>query len=282
MATLGYHPATWGGRLDGLWQGLPFMSRCGWDGFEYCYDDLGDCAAGPSWYERPDEFQQKLDEYQMTLSALYISSGYRDADEVAEHRARVTAGADFCAELGARRSPPPFILLDGGARQDSGQYSDADFIRVADAANRCGEICRAKGLQCSWHQHWGTMFEFEEQFTRLMEMTDPELVLCTPDTAQLSLGDFDVVETVRRYRDRIRYIHFKDLDTNRRFIELGRGTVDFVGAWQALGAEAYDGWVVVDLDYTSLDADESCRVNKAYLNDVLGIRGKRDRVARSA
>jgi hypothetical protein len=87
MVRLGYHPATWGGRLNGLWQGLPSMSRCGWDGFEYCYDDLSDRAAGPSWYDRPDEFQQKLDEYQMTLSALYLSSGFRNADEV---RAAVT------------------------------------------------------------------------------------------------------------------------------------------------------------------------------------------------
>lgn len=265
MVKLGYHPATWGGRLDGLWRGLDCMSRCGWDGFEYCYDDIAE------WYDRPDEFRRKLDECGMTLAGLYLSSGYRDAEEVAAHRARVTAGAKFCAEVGCA-----FVLLDGGAHSESGQYSDADFRRVADAANRCGEICRERGLLCSWHQHWGSMFEYRAAFDRLMTMTDPDLVLCTPDTAQLSLGDFDVAETIRRYADRIKYIHFKDLDADRRFIELGRGTVDFVGAWQALGAGHYEGWIVVDLDYTSLDPEESCGVNKAYLNETLGIRGRRD------
>jgi inosose dehydratase len=265
MVKLGYHPATWGGMLEGLWRGLPCMSRCRWDGFEYCYGDITE------WYDRPGEFSRKLDECKMTLAGLYIPSGFGDAAEVAEHRARVAAAADFCAGVGCR-----FILLDGGTRHASGEYSDADVRRVADAANECGEICRARGLSCSWHQHWGTMFEYQEPFHRLMAMTDPELVLFTPDTAQLSLGDFDVGETLRTYASRIRYVHFKDLDPNRRFIELGRGTVDLKAAWQALEADTFDGWVVVDLDYTSLDPDESCRMNKAYLNDALGIRGSRD------
>ncbi len=98
----------------------------------------------------------------------------------------------------------------------------------------------------------------------------------TPDTAQLALGDFDVVETVRTYAPRVQYIHFKDLGLDRRFTELGQGTIDFAATWEALGAESYEGWLVVDLDYTDLTADESCRVNKGYLNDTLGIKGLAD------
>jgi len=260
MVKLGYHPATWGGRLAGLWKGLACMARCGWDGFEYCYDDIVE------WYDRPAEFRRRLDEHGVCLASLYIPSGFRNAEEVLEHRGRVTAAAEFCVEVGCE-----FILLDGGARKDDGQYTEADFRRVADAANHCGDLCRSRGLSCSWHQHWGTMFEYRAAFDRLMAMTDPELVLCTPDTAQLSLGDFDVAQTIRRYADRIRYAHFKDLDANRRFIELGRGTVDLPGAWQALGAARYEGWIVVDLDYTSLDPEESCRVNMSYLHEVLGV-----------
>jgi inosose dehydratase len=241
------------------------MASCGWDGVEYCYRDID------QWYDRPDEFQRKLSGYGLSLASLYISSGFENADVVAEHRSRVAAGAQFCARVGC-----DFVLIDGGARNDSGDYSDEDFKRVADAANACGEICRDAGLRCSWHQHWGSMFEWQANFDRLMEMTDPELVLCTPDTAQLALGDFDVVETVRTYAPRVQYIHFKDLGLDRRFTELGQGTIDFAATWEALGAESYEGWLVVDLDYTDLTADESCRVNKGYLNDTLGIKGLAD------
>ena len=265
MIKLGYHPATWGGGLGGLWAGIECMSANHWDGFEYSYPDLTD------WYSRPDEFRRKLDAHDLSMSAPYLTSKFRDAEEIAEFHGRVREAAAFCARVGAE-----FMLIDGGARNDTGAYTDADFRRVADAANAAGELCRQAGVQCSWHQHWGTMFEWQDSFERLMEMTDPALVGCTPDTAQMTLGDFDVVPAVRAYADRIRYIHFKDLDRRRRFIELGRGTVDFWGVWQALQQAGFDGWIVVDLDYTSLSPEESCRINKAYLNEILGIRGQRD------
>ena len=79
MVKLGYHPATWGGRLEGLWKGIECMASCGWDGFEYSYRDITE------WYDRPGEFRRKLGEHGLSLAALYISSGYRDAAEVAEH-----------------------------------------------------------------------------------------------------------------------------------------------------------------------------------------------------
>jgi len=261
---LGYHPSTWGGGCPGLWAGIECMSANHWDGFEYC----GDIS---EWYGYADEFRQKIEAYDMQLSSLYLGSGYEDAEAVSQFLERVADSAKFCAEVGSE-----FVLIDGGKRNDANEYSDADFQRVADAANKAGEICREAGVQCSWHQHWGTMFEFQENLDRLMEMTDPELVLCTPDTGQHSLGDFDVVSAVSKYADRIKYIHFKDLDRKRRFIELGRGTVDFWGTWQVLQKHNFDGWIVVDLDYTSLTPEESCRINKAYLNEILGIKGRRD------
>jgi len=119
------------------------------------------------------------------------------------------------------------------------------------------------------------MFEYQHDFDRLMAMTDPDLLGCTPDTAQHALGGFDIVGSIRKHADRIRYIHFKDLDPQRRFIELGRGIVDLESCWGVLHEHGFGGWIVVDLDYTALAPDESCQVNKAYLNDVLGIWGQR-------
>ena len=266
MIKLGYHPATWGGRMEGTWAGIACMAANDWDGFEYCGDLVAD------WGAEPEALKVRLEEHDIELASVYIGCGFVDADEIALFHERIEKTAEFCAQVGTE-----FVLIDGGRRNDKNEYSDEDFHRVADAANKAGELCAEAGVSCSWHQHWGSMFEFQENFDRLMEMTDPELVGCTPDTAQHALGDFDVVPAVRKYADRIRYIHFKDLDRKRRFIELGRGTVDFWGCWQALGQEEYDGWIVVDLDYTVLDPDESCGVNKAYFNEILGIRGERDK-----
>lgn len=266
MLRLGYHPATWGRRLEGVQAGIAWMASCGWDGFEYAGDLDAECRGCA------DEFRTLLQKHEMALSAVYLSCGFVDEEEIARWLERVRRNARFCADVGCQ-----FLLIDGGQRHPDNVYSEEDFRRVSDAANRAGEICRQAGIRCSWHQHFGTMFEFQENFDRLMALTDPDLVLCTPDTAQHALGDFDVVPAVRRYAHRIQYIHFKDLDRKRRFIELGRGTIDFWGCWQALQQAGFSGWIVVDLDYTSLSPEESCRLNKLYLNEILGIRGERDR-----
>jgi len=69
------------------------------------------------------------------------------------------------------------------------------------------------------------------------------------------------------------YVHFKDLDDNRRFIELGRGTVDFLPLARILREGGFDGWIVVDLDYTSLDPRESSRMNMRQLRSTLTAAG---------
>ncbi len=146
------------------------------------------------------------------------------------------------------------LLIDGGEPTD--QATPDDYQRVADVANLVGSLAREAGLVCSWHQHWGTLFERPEAFDALMELTDPELVRFCPDTAQLTMGDFDVLATFRKYGPRIGFVHFKDLDVNRpwqitaghggpstwsdtgayhvdskwRFVELGRGRIDFPAA----------------------------------------------------
>jgi sugar phosphate isomerase/epimerase len=67
-------------------------------------------------------------------------------------------------------------------------------------------------------------------------------------------------------------VHFKDLGPDRRFTELGTGIVDFPACWATLREADFSGWIVVDLDYTSLDPVSSCRMNMAYLR-ALGVRG---------
>jgi len=269
---LGYHPATWGkrDRLPALWEAMDTIAEARWDGFEFAGRGLS------VYYDRPEQFGGMLNAKGIELSTIYTGCSFADEEAIEAELGYVTDAADFCAALDVET-----ILIDGGRKRD-GAGTEADYRRVAAAANRMGEIARERGRTCSWHQHWGTLFEYPDAFERLMALTDPELVRFTPDTAQLTLGDFDLVEVFTRYLDRIHYVHFKDLGPDRRFIELGRGVVDFPPVWRILADAGYSGWIVVDLDYTSLPPVESCRINKEYLNDALGILGERDRAAASS
>ena len=264
MPRLGFHPSIWQCRddLDRFWRAVSDIAEAGWDGFE---------VAGPilqPYYYDPAAFISRLSDSGLALSTVYSHCSYADDSTIETELERVRRTADFCQAVGCE-----VLLIDGGAKQHGQHHGEPDYQRVADAANRIGEMARECSLTCAWHQHWGTLFEFPPALHRLMALTDPTLVKLCPDTAQLSLGLFDLAEVFTEYLDRIAYVHFKDLDWNRRFIELGAGTIDFAPLWGMLQGRGYDGWIVVDLDYTSLPPDESCRANREYLR-ALGVPGR--------
>lgn len=260
MIRLGYHPATFPGEgLEKLLAALPPVCEQGWDGLEYS------ARVFEPWFDRPDEIRALLQDAGLVLSGLYYTCGFTSDEEVQRWLEEGERVARFCQAADCH-----LMLIDGGRKDGGG--GDDQIRRAAEGADAMGRLCRRHGLVCSWHQHWGSIFEYEQPFERLMELTDPELVKFTPDTAQLTLGDFDVPETIRRHRDRTVYVHFKDLGEDRRFTELGTGVVDFPHCWEVLRQGDFSGWIVVDLDYTDLDPVRSCTINRRYLAETLGIR----------
>ena len=50
------------------------------------------------------------------------------------------------------------------------------------------------------------------EYDLIMGMTDPDLVKWNPDTGHIIRGGQDLVDTLRRYGDRIIHVHLKDVD----------------------------------------------------------------------
>jgi inosose dehydratase len=290
---LGYHLATWirDDHIEHFHRALDEISLTGWDGLE-----LSGHLVVDRFGARPGELRDLLALHDLELASCYFRPSYRRErfdDDLALTRQVVHAAA----AAGCRN-----VLIDGGeAVLDT--TTTEDYRRVAEVANLVGSIARDAGLTCSWHQHWGTLFEQRDAFDALMELTQPELVRFCPDTAQLTMGDFDVLATFRAYAPRIGFVHFKDLDLNRpwqltaahrgpsrwsdggayhvdskwRFVELGRGRIDFPALVPVLQEAGYDGWILVDLDYSAYPTRESSTIVLRYLRDGLGLAGRRGR-----
>jgi len=280
--------------FENFYRMLDEMSLEGLDGFEMCYPFLYE------WYaSRPSELRTLLEMHDLELASYYTSITFHDEEQRLAGIARFKGRCHLVAEAGGKD-----VLLDGG-RKRSGvtpQALDDQVSLVADTANSLGEYARSCGLTMSWHQHWGSIFETVEPFHKLMARTDPALVKFCPDVGQLALGDFDVVATVKRYVDRIGYVHYKDVtfagrpdepvyaggpdvpcdegaynvDSRGRWVELGRGVVDFPAVTEVLRGAGYDGWVVDDLDFTCYPPRASVAACKDYVNRGLGLWGERD------
>jgi len=293
---LGFGTQLWlrDNHLEHWYRMLDEMSLAGLDGFEMCYPFLYEWYAG-----REQELRDLLALHDLELSAYYLGLTFDRDDERRSGEARFRERCDFCAALGSK-----VVLLDGGRKRPGAtpQELDDHVSLVAETANALGEYARSLGLTLAWHQHWGSIFEVPPTFDALMARTDPQLVKFCPDTGQLALCGFDVVETIRRYADRLGYVHYKDVtfagrpsgtlwpggprvpaddgaynvDSRGRWVELGRGVIDFPAVTRLLRDAGYDGWIVDDFDMTAYAPRASVAACKDYVNRGLGIWGERD------
>ncbi len=280
--------------IENFYRMLDELALEGLDGFECLESFLLD------WFERrPQEFHRLLDMHGLQFSSYYTGGEFTTPEQRDQYKQTVKRRARFMAAAGYEN-----ILLDGGHefRDLNAQQLD-DYIRViADTANELGEYCKTLGLKTHWHQHWGSVFEKKQNFYRFMELLDPALVGFCCDCGQLELGDFDVLQTVRDFADRITFMHYKDVtkagrpdgelwpgkvvpcdegaynvDSRYRWVELGRGCVPYVEITKIMAEHHYDGWIVDDFDYTGYQPRACVRACKEYLNQACGIWTDRDK-----
>jgi inosose dehydratase len=273
---LGYHSITWGGvvgdatgvtsvkdllyRANGdMAQAVRDISAAGYEGTEM-FD--GNVAA---YADRPDELRQLLADGRLELVSVYTGANFIYADILPDELYRVEKAAELAATFGAGR-----LVVGGGARRAAGT-TEQDYDRLASALDRVADIATAHGLEASYHPHLSTIVESPEELDRLLPNT--RIGFC-PDTAHLAAGGGDPAALIRRYPDRIRHVHLKDLRTDPlEFLPLGEGVLDFADIVRAVAETGYDSWLMVELDAYAGDPRDAALLSKAYLDKLLADLG---------
>ena len=127
------------------------------------------------------------------------------------------------------------------------------------------ELARDRhGVRAVIHPHAGGYIEFEDELDRIAADVPAELAGLCLDTGHLDYSGMDPVATIRRYADRLDYIHFKDIDPavyadvmgrRIRFFEacgegvmcpIGRGRIDYPGLRRLLTELGYGGYITIE------------------------------------
>jgi sugar phosphate isomerase/epimerase len=89
----------------------------------------------------------------------------------------------------------------------------SDFKHYMDIFNKCGELCKKRGMKFGYHNH---DFEFSEKlnneklFDIMMKSMDPELVVIQLDMGNLYNGGGIALDVVNQYPGRFENVHVKD------------------------------------------------------------------------
>jgi inosose dehydratase len=227
--------------------------------------------------ERPDELRELLARHGLTFVAL--SSGNVSIDPSAEAQVieRHVGHARFLRDAGG-------LYLQLIDERPGGRAADpADYRRLGRLLTEIGKRTADLGVPVGYHHHVGSLGEKPDEIERVLDASDPTYVRLLLDVAHYQVGGGDPAAAIRRYAERLLFLHIKDVRMSApsaggapfQFVELGRGAVDLPAVFAALREVAFRGWAVVELDSVP-DAGrtpkEANGISKRYLERVIGLR----------
>lgn len=156
--------------------------------------------------------------------------------------------------------------------------TEAELKQNIEQLTRMGKMAQKYGVTMCLHPHYGTTVFYEEAIDYVIERIPADMMALCIDTAHTALAGMDPIATIKKYYDRIKFIHLKDLDPDypkeapmRGFRALGEGVLDIKGAVNALKSLGYDGYLIVECDRQRVCNYETAMVSRDYIRRVLGI-----------
>ncbi len=227
---------------------------------------------------QPSELRDLLQQHNLTFVAL--SSGdlsidsAAEASQIAEH----TAHAKFVRDAGGL-----YLQLLDQLKSYPRTVTPEECKRLGKLLTEIGKHTADLGVPLGYHNHLNTISEHSNNLKMVLESSDPKYVKLELDTAHFVAGGGDPAKAIEEYRDRLLFLHLKDvvdiaLDTPGakypfKFVELGRGKVNLPAVFAALRKIDYRGWAVVELDRVpdkSTTPKQSAMISKQYLEDKIG------------
>jgi inosose dehydratase len=250
---LGYSVISWGETpdLDGV---LGTIAQAGWEGVEFIGVSL-------DWLGTPHRLRSVLDRHGVPPVCMFgsVSLG-DDATIVLERQKRLI---EYAGELGCS----VYCFL-GSQRVVRRLPTEDEFKRLAEQAETLIDYATPFGLTVAYHAHPRCTVESEAEQDRFLRYCD-RLKVCVDVSVAALMGE-DAVAQLRKYRDRLAYVHMKDW-ARGKFCLMGRGTagLDFGRIRETLIEIRYTGWVMGELSsYADTDATDSCYLNRRYLESV--------------
>lgn len=268
--------------------------------FEQCISEMAlagftGSEIGNKYPKDVDVLKHKLDVRGMRIcnawfSSLLLSKGYDATIEAfIKHR-------DFLHALGAKviGASEQGNSIQGKPVSIFGEkpvYTDEQWELIAKGFNKMGELAREKDMYFTVHHHMGTGVQTAEEIDKLMEITDPQLVYLLFDTGHLSFSGEDVVGVLKKYVNRIKHVHLKDIRKNviedaknkgysfldavraGSFTVPGDGDFDFTPVFDILDEAGYEGWVVVEAEQDPAKANpfEYAVKARSYIKEKTGL-----------
>ena len=217
------------------------------------------------YYNRPaPELKKILDDLGLTTT-----TGHYDLHAyLAQPASAMTAYVDRCI-LGAHALNQQYITW---AWLDPKSRDVESFKLVAQRLNIIGAQAAKAGLKVAYHNH---DFEFLPQggttgYDIIMRETDPDLVKLQLDLYWVAHSSTRTPrELFQKQPGRFTMWHLKDIDANKRYTELGNGSIDFPKIMADAQLAGLENYFVEQGDNFAVNPMRSIEVSAHYVRQHL-------------
>ena len=218
-----------------------------------------------------DVLRAELDKRDLKVVATTVMNGHLERpQDWSRIEGEVVRAGELGASLGARH----LVLIDDfhtdtstGVPTMNTELDVDGWQSLIEVTHRVADLVRERfGLPIALHPHTYTHVETEQQVEAFLRDTDAGRVSLCLDTGHHAFCGGDPVEFMRKYHERVSYLHFKSPDramlekVKREGISLERATesgvfrefslgmINFRDMAKVIEDIGFDGWVTVELE----------------------------------
>jgi inosose dehydratase len=196
------HQVTWQQYLDEV-------PRAG-----YVWTELGPSGFLP---QDPAQLRDELDRRGLRVCGGTVFAGlHRGADALKEAIENFSNEARLLTAVGGRfmvHLPEQYTDMHTGSATEAADLDREQWDNLVAGTNELGRVMSEEfGVALVFHPHADTHVDTQERVERFLEDTDPQYVNLCLDTGHIAYCGGDNVEIVKRFPDRITYVHLKQVD----------------------------------------------------------------------
>lgn len=270
--------------------------------FEQCVDQMAEAGftgseVGNKYPKDPQVLKAELDRRGLEICNQWFSS-FLLTKPFAEVEKEFRRQLIFLKAVGAKIIGVSEQSYSVQGRQDTPVFgnkyvmNEEEWKCLCDGLNALGKIAKEEyGITLTFHHHMGTVVQDPQEVDRLMQGTDPEYVSLLYDTGHFAYCGADPLEMVKKYANRIKHVHLKDirpevvekvkaeklsfLDGVRMgtFTVPGDGCIDFAPIFKVLEQTGYEGYMLVEAEQDPAKANplEYAKKARRYIAEQTGL-----------
>ena len=291
--TIATAPCSWGvWYADGTPSGTPytvFLDQAAAAGYKAL--ELGPAGYLPT---DVDKLKDELSKRELSVcagTACYFFDRYNHFRDFKED-------VDILCRRLAALNATYLVTMD---ESDVGSYSEKKAAFTNETWNKymtmlkeLGKYTRSEyGIETVYHPHIKSLIETEQEILRLMDYADLSLCFDTGHHAYVNggtqHGDQSAQNFIKRYPQRIKYLHFKNVDSVVRekvlaehltsdqafdidvMCDLKDGIIDFTSLKETLDQIGFDGFGIIEQDMPKATTDQAfaaAKRNLFYLREI--------------